>query len=96
MIIPERVRPYHPSPLLGTPIANSHHHPTGQAENFAQNVNVALYDKVNPLTGGIWGQPYSVWKIQNQFQAVETQLGNQLLPGGTCSRGIYSGVTVSR
>ncbi|KAM7203798.1 hypothetical protein V8F20_003804 [Naviculisporaceae sp. PSN 640] len=68
---------------------------TSQAENFAQNMNVALYDKLNPLSGGIWGQPYPVWKIQNQFTAVETQLGNQLLPGGTCSRGIYSGVTVS-
>ncbi|KAK4217764.1 hypothetical protein QBC37DRAFT_479401 [Rhypophila decipiens] len=68
---------------------------TSQAENFAQNTVVALYDRLNTLTGGIWGQPYDVWKIQNQFTAVETKLGSQLLPGGTCSRGIYSGVTVS-
>jgi hypothetical protein len=55
-----------------------------QQENFAQEVVIALYDKVVP--GGI-GTVVPNWSsIYNQHTAVQRYLGGALVPGSTCQR----------
>lgn len=54
------------------------------AENFAQEVIVALFDKVVP--GGL-GTVSPNWNnIFHQYATVQSKLGDILIPGGTCNR----------
>ncbi|KAL3478515.1 hypothetical protein BJX99DRAFT_224260 [Aspergillus californicus] len=57
---------------------------TNNAENFAQEVVVAEYDKVVP--GGIASLVSNYEDIYNQFSTVEEIMGDELCPGGTCDR----------
>ncbi|RDW72674.1 uncharacterized protein DSM5745_07846 [Aspergillus mulundensis] len=57
---------------------------TNHAENFAQEVVVAAYDKVVP--GGIASLVPNYEDIYNQFSTVEGLMGDELCPGGTCER----------
>ena len=53
-----------------------------QAENFAQETVIALYDKVVP--GGI-GSVEPNWKaIFHQYATVQDALKDNLIPGGRC------------
>lgn len=53
-----------------------------QAENFAQETVIALFDKVVP--GGI-GTVEPNWKaIFHQYATVQAALGDSIIPGGTC------------
>jgi hypothetical protein len=54
------------------------------AENFAQEVVVAGYDKIVP--GGIAGLVPNYQDIYNQFVNVQEVMGDELCPGGTCDR----------
>lgn len=55
---------------------------TDQAENFAQETVIALYDKVVP--GGI-GSVEPNWKaIFHQYATVQDALKDNLIPGGQC------------
>jgi hypothetical protein len=54
------------------------------AENFAQEVIVALFDKVVP--GGI-GTIVPNWNdIFHQYATVQAVMGDMLIPGGYCNR----------
>jgi hypothetical protein len=54
------------------------------AENFAQEVIVALFDKVVP--GGIGSVSPNWNSIFHQYATVQSKLGDILIPGGTCNR----------
>jgi hypothetical protein len=54
------------------------------AENFAQEVVVAAYDKIVP--GGIAGLVPNYEDIYNQFVNVQEVMGDELCPGGACDR----------
>ncbi|KAL4884029.1 hypothetical protein BJY04DRAFT_20791 [Aspergillus karnatakaensis] len=57
---------------------------TNNAENFAQEVIVALFDKVVP--GGI-GSLVPNWNdIFHQYATVQAVAGDRIIPGGTCNR----------
>ncbi|KAL4900074.1 hypothetical protein BDW74DRAFT_162353 [Aspergillus multicolor] len=57
---------------------------TNHAENFAQEVVVAAYDKTVP--GGIASLVPNYEDIYNQFSTVEELMGDELCPGGACDR----------
>jgi hypothetical protein len=54
------------------------------AENFAQEVVIAAYDKIVP--GGIASLVPNYEDVYNQFVAVQNAMGDELCPGGTCDR----------
>jgi hypothetical protein len=57
---------------------------TDNAENFAQEVIVGLFDKVVP--GGI-GSLVPNWNdIFHQYATVQAVAGDRIIPGGTCNR----------
>ncbi|KAL4940480.1 hypothetical protein BDV06DRAFT_224053 [Aspergillus oleicola] len=57
---------------------------TNAAENFAQEVVVAEYDSIVP--GGIASLVENYEDIYHQYTAIETLMGDELYPGGTCDR----------
>jgi hypothetical protein len=54
------------------------------AENFAQEVIVALFDKVVP--NGLGSVSPNWNSIFHQYATVQSKLGDILIPGGTCNR----------
>ncbi|KAL2872177.1 uncharacterized protein BJX67DRAFT_341716 [Aspergillus lucknowensis] len=54
------------------------------AENFAQEVIVALFDKVVP--GGIGSLVPNWGDIFHQYATIQAVMGDMLIPGGTCNR----------
>ncbi|KAL5339852.1 hypothetical protein BJX70DRAFT_140399 [Aspergillus crustosus] len=57
---------------------------TNHAENFAQEVVIAAYDKIVP--GGIASLVPNYEDVYNQFMEVQRVMGDELYPGGTCDR----------
>ncbi|KAL5339728.1 hypothetical protein BJX70DRAFT_397440 [Aspergillus crustosus] len=57
---------------------------SNNAENFAEETLVALFDKVVP--GGINSLAPNSNDIYHQYTAVQKIAGDRIIPGGTCSR----------
>ncbi|KAM0346338.1 hypothetical protein ACHAPU_005769 [Fusarium lateritium] len=53
-------------------------------DNFAEQVVIALFDKVVP--NGLPGISPNWNSIFNQYSTVQSKLGDILIPGGTCDR----------
>ncbi|KAG6856131.1 hypothetical protein H0H87_007190 [Tephrocybe sp. NHM501043] len=66
-------------PLVPDPYSN-----TNAAEDFAQNANIAMFDKIVP--GGFASVEPDWDGVYNQYSTVQLKLGYNLLPGGTCFR----------
>lgn len=57
---------------------------TNQAENFAQNTVVSVYDK--NVAGGFAGVQSNWAALQHQFGVLERDAGSQIVQGGKCNR----------